>query len=339
MTVTLPYEVLRAVLDVYADDGATLHSCILINKNWFAIAIQYLWAKPFNLMCKNARSYKKSDRSKRAANLLQSFVECITTFDAVFEKMCLHNKESNKKSPLDYSEYVKELNWTDVCSVVWSLSRLDTAVNSIHADKDSRVECITAKIIAMAVQYCTELQFLSLEPRELSTHNYLQSCFASIKSLPRLRHFSWGSSMSETDALCQLATIAQNLESVTINHCHQNVEFISENIALLVRSQHRLKSFTVKHGDLEMHAILDLLQVCANSLESITFSGVVLRQNQETESVRFPKLKCIKIDTCTHISSSSWEPLLAADFPNLREFVCKTHDSKGKEFPILVARP
>src|SRR5438128_4227723 len=93
MAATLPYELLEMILEEGRNDRATLRSCILINKNWCSMAIQYLWAKPFTLLLsRTIIGY----HSPRAANLMTTFIECFTDAEVVERESCYLERKYNK---------------------------------------------------------------------------------------------------------------------------------------------------------------------------------------------------------------------------------------------------
>ncbi|CAG8662258.1 7548_t:CDS:1, partial [Paraglomus occultum] len=89
-------ELLAMIFDDFADDLNTLHSCILVNKNWCAAALPVLWARPFTLLRQlldrilvdflagDGPLFRKEDRFGRfAGNLITTFIECFTDVDSL----------------------------------------------------------------------------------------------------------------------------------------------------------------------------------------------------------------------------------------------------------------
>src|SRR6185369_11908533 len=140
---SLPFELLAMVFDEYADNRSMLHSCILVNRNWCAVALQYLWAKPFTLLYSSPRTSRLVD------NLITAFIECFTDADSLKNALRLRKKYS-KKLPLDYSFYLKEIRFSEILSL--------TKNSTIFDSDDVRI-----KITRLAIKYCPNLKTLSLK--------------------------------------------------------------------------------------------------------------------------------------------------------------------------------
>src|SRR6185369_209845 len=99
MTSFLPCELLTMIFDECADYPSTLHSCILVNRRWCAIALQHLWARPFTSLNSSPRIWLKFCQS--VENLMTTFIECFTDVDSL-ENSAQLCKKYNKKFPVDY---------------------------------------------------------------------------------------------------------------------------------------------------------------------------------------------------------------------------------------------
>src|SRR5438128_11091651 len=106
MAASLPYELLEMILDAYRNDITTLHSCVLINKNWCGVAIQYLWARPFRLLYS---SLSRMDKN-RVDNLMTTYIKGFTDVDDIKEEYFDPKRKYNKQFPLDYNSYLKEID-------------------------------------------------------------------------------------------------------------------------------------------------------------------------------------------------------------------------------------
>src|SRR5437870_5348655 len=113
MAAVLPFELLIKILDVHKDDPDTLYTCILIDRSWCNVGIQYLWANPFQLFYSRERS--------RVENLLVTFIECFTDIENVTGESDNLAKKYSKNYPFDYSSYLKSIDSKHVSShvAVW----------------------------------------------------------------------------------------------------------------------------------------------------------------------------------------------------------------------------
>src|SRR5438132_1235389 len=98
METSLPLELLTMILDEFAGDLASLYSCILINRNWYGGAIQYLWSKPFTLLRANRPKNRSNAYNRRAGILLTTFIECFTDVKAIKEESSSTLIKDNKES-------------------------------------------------------------------------------------------------------------------------------------------------------------------------------------------------------------------------------------------------
>src|SRR6185312_867610 len=106
---SLPSELLEIIFDEHADDSSTIYSCVLVNRKWCAIALQYLWAKPFTSLL----SSPKRNSSRLVENLLATFIECFTEVYILKDTAQLCKKHI-KKFPFDYSLYLKEIRFFEI---------------------------------------------------------------------------------------------------------------------------------------------------------------------------------------------------------------------------------
>src|SRR6185312_1516698 len=229
---SLPHELLAMVFDECADDPSALHSCILVNRDWCAVALQRLWAKPFTLLFPNPRR-----RTSRSVNLIITFIECFTDIKA-FENTMRLCKKYSKKFPFDYSLYLKEI----CCKEIFALTRRSTRFDS----DDVRV-----KIIRLAIKYCPNLKTLSLK----GFITYQGQLLISIKSLPRLQTLALHSSLSST-TFNTLSRVAKNLKSISFeidgNQEYNLEQELHHGLQKLIQSQHRLKTITIKYVTAKM---------------------------------------------------------------------------------------
>src|SRR6185436_8554494 len=188
MNTSLPFELLTMILEEYINDKTTLHTCILVNRNWCSVAIQYLWANPFTLLCKNRMSYG-IPKTRQAEKLMTIFIECFTDASEILDELGCLDKRINKRLPFNYDDYLKELDYKDIKKVV------EDWLSGITVP-ESKIEMTTVRVFSLAIQHCRRLQTLNFNTEKSPACSQLHSCLSSVQSLPYLRNFTWRSRRS-----------------------------------------------------------------------------------------------------------------------------------------------
>src|SRR5438128_2168511 len=180
MASTLPYELLAMVLQAYENDLYTLHSCILVNRFWCSVAIQYLWAKPFVLLRPG------SNLKDKIGNFVRTFIECFTDIDTFKGKSDNPKKKHSKKSPFDYAVYLKEISLSDTEHLIANCNWLHQTEPTNFSARVKENEILSIKIISLAIRYCQQLRTLSLTSQAGPSYRHLNKILVSVKSLPQL---------------------------------------------------------------------------------------------------------------------------------------------------------
>ncbi|CAG8510396.1 4222_t:CDS:1 [Paraglomus occultum] len=301
MAMSLPYELLRIVFDECAGDPFTLHSCVLVNRNWCVLALQYLWAKPFTLLL----SKLKLGSTRSIENLITTFIECFTDIDSLENALqtCKHNR---KKFPFDYSLYLKEIHFHEIHSL-----GTRTRLNMTNMP-------IMTVIAHLAIVYCPNLTTLSL-----TYHASHQLAFYINEkwTLPRLQSLSLSLNL-HYGAFCTLSRAAHKLESISVEglDIHSLAEQIPHGLTELIQSQHQLKAITIKNiAEIDMGSLFKLLESQSNTLESIVLEGSHLCQDAiKIEQMKFPQLTTICIKH-SWISERGLKVIVEADLPKLKQ--------------------
>src|SRR6185312_9883545 len=242
MASSLPYELLTIIFYEYADDLSTLHSCILVNRSWCMVGLQYLWAKPFTLLL----SSQKERFYQSAENLVTTFIECFTDVDSLENALQLCKKNS-KKFPFDYTLYLKEIYFEEIQALIIWCSKFNLTKMSVS-------------ITCLAVAHCPNLTTLSLSIYSL----YLVPFSINEGwTLPHLQNLSlplhFDNSISST-----LSRIVHNLESISVedlgyaffNFAKQEPFALPHpGLQKLIQSQHQLKTITMKHVTIKMSSL------------------------------------------------------------------------------------
>src|SRR6185312_10493782 len=296
----LPCEILVMIIDEYADDLSMLHSCILVNRNWCVVALQYLWAKPFTLL------YSSPKRTiRRSTNLIAIFNECFTDVDAL-ENTSRVQKECSKKFPFDYRLYLKELHLKEIHTLT-------------RRTRFSWYD-VPARITRLAIKYCPILSTLSLTGQVFFLVD--PSMFlVSIKSLPCLQNLSWYLEL-DNSIFSTLSRAAHNLKSISVEvsgvRTYNFEQELHNGLQKLIQAQHQLKSFTIKKVITKMRSVFELLESQSNSLESIFLEYVDFNSDDSNiESIKFDQLTSISIKDC-QVSIRGLKSILKADLPKLQ---------------------
>ncbi|CAG8517759.1 10966_t:CDS:1 [Paraglomus occultum] len=338
MAVALPPELLTMILNELINDTAALHSCILINRNWYRASIQYLWAKPFTLLytcLKSENSRYKTETLKlisrqRAENLMKTFIECFTNVDDIKEELEILEKKSNKEASFDYSRYLREIHFNEVWKLVVYWLNLDLSYGRYSCDtKDNmnRTERLTVRIISFAIQYCQQLRILSLTPWNVLSYQQLSRFIVPTKELLQLKSFTWESKRSHRRVFGALSRVAHNLESLSVDFYYRKYHLKKksrDSFQRLVQVQHKLKSITIKSLYTDMGSIMELMRLQSASLKSIKFACVNFGSTCSSfEAAKLNKLKDLELLYCTIMTTHGIKPFIMADLPSLQQLTVK----------------
>ncbi|CAG8552906.1 4859_t:CDS:1 [Paraglomus occultum] len=299
MAPSLPKELFKIIFDEHEDDLFTLHSCILVNRNWCIVALQYLWARPFTLLL----SSQKAGHVQSIENLITTFIECFTDVDSLTHSPQLR-KKNNKKFPLDYSFYLEEFRFKEIQVLGWY-----TKFNSTD---------IQAMIAHLAVAYCPNLTTLSL-----TSHSPYRADFHIDEkwTLPCLQNLSL-SLILDNSVFSTLSRAAHNLKSLSVkgpggyNFAEQVPHYGLQN---LIQSQHQLKTITVKIVITNMSSLFKLLESQSNSLQSIVLEDCRFYQDDlDIKLIKFHQLASICIKQ-SWILEGGLKSIIEADLPKLRQ--------------------
>ena len=353
MAVSLPPELLTMILNELIHDIAALHSCILINRNWYRASIQYLWAKPFTLLytclkLENSR-YRaetlKPISRQRAENLMQTFIECFTNVDDIKEELEILEKKSRKEASFDYSQYLREIHFNEVWKLVVCWLNLDLSYGRYSCDtKDSmnRTERLTVRIISFAIQYCQQLRVLSLTPWNVLSYQQLSQFIVPTKKLPQLRSFTWESKRSHRRVFGALSRVAHNLESLSVDFYYRKYHLKKKSrdtFQRLVQIQHQLKSITIKNLYTDMGSVMELLRLQSASLKSIKFSCVNFDSTcSSSEAAKLNKLKNLELLSCTIRTTHGIKAFIMADLPCLQQLTVKSTPISDEIWELILCK-
>ncbi|CAG8653487.1 5080_t:CDS:1 [Paraglomus occultum] len=313
----LSHELLAMIFEEHADDLSTLHSCMLVNRNWCVVALQYLWAKPFTLLLSSGR--RTIDGPSK--NLMITFIRCFTDTDinSLMEaRLC---KRYSKRFPFDYSLYLKEIRFKEI----EILTRQCTGYNSFH------LYYMRVGITRLAMKYCPNLNTLSLRT-ENSAYIDQSRFLLSINNLSRVQNLSWYLDLDD-NIFSALSRAARNLKSISVKcrrSCYFKLGSRNHGLQKLVRSQRQLKTFTLKHVTVSMRSVFELLESQSNSLESLVLSDIDIDPDDSNiEPIRFHHLTRIYIKNC-RILKTGLNPIFEADLPELQQLKFENNYWKHK---------
>jgi len=328
MTSALPAELLTMILSEHINDCSTLHSCILVNKSWFSIAIQYLWADPFSLFCDNSHMmemFKYIARDEKAKILLTSFIECFMSMEEFLKNPAYLTKKHCKHPVFDYSNYLRELDSSSITRVVGNCLFI---LDSHHRQERER---ISGRIFLLATQYCQHWHTFSFRATRPLIMTRLSKQLAK-KDLSQLKKLTLDTHKPSKMVFDSLAKVAHNIKSLSIDTGRGSTYTFQtepkDSLQNLIESQCRLRNITIGSIHSDMVLLLQLLKKKAHSLESITLADVTLGldKDQKPEYIEFPKLKSLDIKVSTSFPTRIMKNLLKLGLPNLRKLAWRNLD-------------
>ncbi|CAG8487767.1 4040_t:CDS:1 [Paraglomus occultum] len=317
MSGSLPPELLTIILNECINDRETLHSCILINKDWSRLAVLYLWANPFKLLYKKKKRRAKQQIIKQGENLMTTFVESFTDMNKILDGSSTPDTHYDRRSTFDYSLYLQELDFGYMRRAMnnW------LSIRKINACE----ETLTLRILMSVMQHSPRWYALYLYVTKAQVCTQLSKFFTSVQSLPQLKKFAWASARPCNEVFASLSKVAQDMESITIHieNCDYKQK-LRTTLASFLSSQRQLKSLKFRNLFWNMSSILQLLSSNAHTLESVSIESIGSRCDDEySKFIRLHTLKSIDITQHSHLSFSpnNVRSLTKADLPNLQSLV------------------
>ena len=299
---SLPVELLTAIFDEYANNLSVLHACTLVNRNWCAVALQDLWAKPFTLLLS---SQEEQSSMNRVDNLITTFLECFSDVNSHEKLLC---KKYSKKFPLDYSLYLKKIDFSEILKL--------TSESGICNNDSARL-----KIIYLAINHCPNLERLSLTELPYDQSQFLDS----VESLPNLRILRLDLNL-DAKIFSTFAKIAHNLKIISVGVQKKEMEFKlhddhNHELQTLIQSQHQLKAFAMKNIIVKMRSVFILLESQLDSLKLLHLEDIdigCVSDDFNIKPIKFHQLASIQLKSC-QIETGGLKPIFEADLPKLQQ--------------------
>src|SRR5581483_2402063 len=213
---------LNDIFEYLEDDGATLLSCLLVNRLWCEIAVRILW--------RNGRKYN--------ATTFITLIACLPNES----KKILRNNEINiptstSKPPMfNYAAFCKSLSTYVLSYNIKHL--LKDQLSILNQDLNNKTHIVEQEIIKLFMNQITSLKSLIL--RNDSCINTLTIYPRAKECLKNLSELDCNSNHSEF--IYQLSQICHNILSLSITF---NDDIISNGLMDLISVQKNLKSLQI----------------------------------------------------------------------------------------------
>ncbi|RHZ72553.1 hypothetical protein Glove_242g6 [Diversispora epigaea] len=326
----LPLEILLEIFHYGGNhDPKQLHSCLLVNRDWFNSASLIIWARPFDIVS-----------IMNSAKLIEIYFMFFSK-EIKDDMMINHNIDvstGNQSPTINYLSLLRHIDFKNVYRAV----RIWIRCKSLHEPFDLNVKRIQTK---QANQLMNELgklfsngsariNKLSLDIRHFEHYIDEDSidfkswpCYSGEysgsydKSLCQLREFVCGGKFSKNTIIFGLTKTCEEIESITIE---DSSETSSEFLANLMKNQRRLQQFVLSNWKSDSKCILSSLAK-TKALRHIEFIGCDFPENDDDDDCKnyFDGLiKCINLETlkfeqCKNLSTKLMKPFIKAEFRNL----------------------
>ncbi|GBB93433.1 hypothetical protein RclHR1_02170014 [Rhizophagus clarus] len=285
-------DILYLIFEELKDDGNTLFSCLLVNKNWFYVIIPILWKNPWKYLKKNLVLLKViishlSEESRN--NIEKQNILVLTT--------------SYKKPLFKYLSFCKHLNFETIFNMMNSIFSYDTRhiiVNEIinffinenmkftHLSIPERL-CYKIHFTPEFKNCFSELEFLQCD-LDTSNQNILEGLANICKSIKNLKFKSFDSDV-EIDRMVKLVESQKELNNICYSiHRSHNESFYKPLEESLIKHMNTIQYLKI---DKESSAKLLLHFVNLISLEILASSDAAYWK--QLEDVYLPHLKFLRV--------------------------------------------
>lgn len=341
--VYLPELCLEQIFRELDDDVKTLHSCILVNRLWFTLAVSELWKNPFDTIRSGGQKNQKRHRS-----LIEVYISCLPKHirDNVYS--------GTTKSPIfNYVKYLRYIDITPICISVnkWIVSKKVedlplfkylhvTCNNSITRDYERTiVETLCDYFISCSI-HIDEID-LSCRPYNIFNHPFANPNLSKIKSFKC--SVTYLPDLMEVGIFKSASKIANDIHYLEIRFICSHNNYLSDDlnspvkdITEFIESQKNLQHIILQCTSIEFPILL--VSLCTHTktlthielyriifgcgfplyylaklenlkhfkLESCSFTGL---SNKNVEQTSFQKLESLTIKT-TIIQSDILETLI-----------------------------
>ncbi|CAG8478574.1 5697_t:CDS:2 [Ambispora leptoticha] len=362
-SIQLPSDVLKLIFSnfadpIYQEELVTnppghwiLYNCMLVNKVWSEVAVQFLWQQPFKITY-SGPCYKVLDLLLPWAIFEKRIREMGKhSIDASKQKQeqrrpLLHRyfSFSRKKKQqemqilpnhmFNYSSFIRKLEFNRMIAVICCWSE-KTLPNDLKTSKESIILCVRllfelflnsgVRLESLYINSSGFFPFDTVRDKRVNISSYLHLLLDS-HSIPLLENIRklWLKTKSndEENSIAELQNICKNVEFMNLDnladsYLYRNYHATIERFVGLIGSQKRLVSLTVSYCSASK--INDILKIHSTTLRRIKFISCDFLNCQELDGLA----SCINLEKmefycCTNLNAEMLQPVFSADYKKLR---------------------
>ncbi|CAG8500765.1 6046_t:CDS:1 [Cetraspora pellucida] len=308
----LPHLCLEKIFLNLEQDSKTLHSCILVNKQWSVSSVPILWKDPFRL-CKYLR------KPKKLVPLLNTYLSFLPSST---QKRLGITSIIGRPTFFNYPVYLRRI------SVVLIHGSVEYWADSIFGPDSTSLETITY-ICKVLCEYflcnSSRIEYLDLDHANWFNIFKLKGATTSLSSIKSVviddqRNFP--------DQIENLSSVMQNARSLSLSLRYRKNDPVCKNIMNLLQTQKSLKEISLfSHVSDFFQNIWDSLassKLLHKSLTSIEFHEATFDNSSLLQLSKFYNLHHLKLYRCRNFTGNIQEVDKLSVFKNLSQLIiCK----------------
>ncbi|CAG8499138.1 3658_t:CDS:1 [Scutellospora calospora] len=305
----LPHLCLENIFLNLSQDSKTLHSCILVNKQWCISSIPILWRDPFKL----CQCLRKPNKLVPLLNTYLSFLPSTT------RKLLEITSIIGRPTLFNYPVYLRSIN------VVLIHGSVEYWTDSVFGADSTSLQKITP-ICKVLCEYflcnSSRIDYLDLEHAswfDIFELNGATTSLSSIKSvvIDDQQRFP--------DQFKNLSSVMKNARYLRLSLRYRKNDPVCKNIVTLLQNQKYLKKISLcSHVSDFFQNIWDSLassQLLHKSLTSIEFHEATFDDYSLLQLSRFYNLQYLKFYRCRNFNSEIQEIEDSLVFQNLSQLI------------------
>nr|CAG8553175.1 3568_t:CDS:2 [Entrophospora candida]CAG8592655.1 13533_t:CDS:2 [Entrophospora candida] len=339
----LPVEVVNRALYYLDKDTKSLLSCLLVNRHWSECVVTILWSCPFKYLRQPPLS----------ASLIQTYLNCLDPCERailVYSQMIkCDNVDNNNFTRLittssttpaitgrtfyNYTIFLKEIIFSNIylSCVAWLSSRYVANINNANISISTKYKglLITRELCKAFIKNSTHINKLHINTESheftVSSDDYFDiPCFhGANKSLAYLQEFKCCGHYDKTKIFRIMSESCKNIQTLDVDYFLDNRKSAAaDELALLIRNQKSLKSFTLATFHKFLLKIVSALSSQSKYLSHVEFKGIRFEKGMTFDSlVACKNLEVLKFNLCDYVTNHSIDSLSKTKFPKLHTLV------------------
>ncbi|CAI2174256.1 6620_t:CDS:1 [Funneliformis geosporum] len=288
-------EIVLKVVEFLADDIASLHSCILVNREWCKITIPILWSDTF----KQIKPYNNV-HSPEENQIISTYITELSDRSIVSLNGCGVRLPTQQKLLFEYSKFLRHLDMYRLKLFVrsWLYFTTRDSIRRYTSDQIQKMSIVLLNHFLRQTPYLISLKFTSSDTTEpiisaLQDIPEARSCLSKLKSLKQY----YCTHPAKATLFSQLAKYSLNIEHLDIAIDSQISELLT-----LIFAQRNLKRLSIRYKG----AILSNVEPWANG-ETVPVmpQREILITHLKLENVNFPLLALYKFENLIELELKS----------------------------------